>query len=372
MKVNSRPKQDEWRIIETLLPDGWQNKAWELGAFRRSRYGNDPGDVLRLLLFHAVNDGGLRSTVTEAKAAGIASMSAVGLFKRLRTSVPWLRWIALELCRPLRERPKAPANLRPRAIDSTTIQEPGSTTSNWRLHYSLDLLTLGCDWHELTNGRGAEGLQRTPVEPGDVLIGDRNYLRLKGIRPVVSGGGHVLIRMKWGHPRLENPEGDRIKALDLVGDLQAGQIGEWPVCVPSKDGKPIPARIIALKLSRPLAEAAIKRLKKRASKRQQALNPKSIQAAHFIFLFTTIPGTILDASGVADLYRFRWQVEIAFKRHKQLLALGQLPHKDPLAAEAWILLKLIVALLLETLLRQAESISPWGFSFDQLKGADAS
>ncbi|HEY7955482.1 MAG TPA: IS4/IS5 family transposase, partial [Polyangia bacterium] len=82
---------DEWRIIEALLPAGWRAEAREQKAFRRARYVQDPGDVLRLLLFHAVNTGGLRDTVAQAAAAGLASMSDVALLKRMRTSVSWLR-----------------------------------------------------------------------------------------------------------------------------------------------------------------------------------------------------------------------------------------------------------------------------------------
>jgi hypothetical protein len=83
-------------------------------------------------------------------------------------------------------------------------------------------------------------------------------------------------------------------------------------------------------------------------------------------LFTTLPAAMLAAPAVLELYRFRWQIELAFKRLKQLLRLGRLPHKDPRAAQTWILAKLVVALLLETLYRNARAISPWGYRFQAL------
>jgi hypothetical protein len=70
----------------------WREAAREQGAFQRARYTMDPASLLRLLLFHAVNDGGLRETVAQARAAGIAEMSQVALLKRLRTSGAWLAW----------------------------------------------------------------------------------------------------------------------------------------------------------------------------------------------------------------------------------------------------------------------------------------
>ena len=48
-----------------------------------------------------------------------------------------------------------------------------------------------------------------------------------------------------------------------------------------------------------------------------------------------------------ELYRFRWQVEIYFKRLKSILDFGELPKKTPESALAWLNGKLMVALLME-------------------------
>ena len=98
-----------------------------------------------------------------------------------------------------------------------------------------------------------------------------------------------------------------------------------------------------------------------AAKKQRKPHANSLEAAGYVMLFTTLPSSLLGAQQVADLYRHRWQIELAFKRMKQLLRLGQLPHKDPQAARSWILAKLVVALLLETLYRTSIAISPWGY-----------
>jgi hypothetical protein len=354
---------DEWQIIERLLPDGWEEQARETGAFQRARYLQSPTEVLRLILFHAVS-GGLRVTVAEAKAAGLPSISSVGLYLRLQKSTEWLRAIAVGLCQPLRERPSLPAGLRPRAVDSTTIQGPGNTTAEWRLHYALDLLTLSCDWHELTDAKGAESFRRTPVQPGDVLMGDRNYLNADAVHAVVGAGGHVLVRMRWVHPAMVGDEGKPVTALSLAGRVRLRRPGDFAVSMLAGDGTSVAGRVVIIKLPRPLAERNRKRLRREASKKQRRLDPRSLQAAGYVFLFTTLPVELLDTVGVASLYRFRWQIEIAFKRHKQILKLGQLPHKDERAAQSWILAKFIVALLLETLYRNAIAISPWGYPLE--------
>ena len=161
---------DEWRVLESMLPSGWRDAAREQGAFRRARYVTDPAVLLRLLLFHAVNDGGLRETVTQARASGIAAMSQVVLLKRLRTSGKWLAWIGAGLCRDLREEPRLPHGLRPRAVDSTTVQGPASTGTDWRVHYALDLTTLTCDRSRMSSARHSRRRSCRPPDQGEDLV----------------------------------------------------------------------------------------------------------------------------------------------------------------------------------------------------------
>ena len=354
---------DEWRIIERLLPTGWQEAARRQGAFRRARYLRDPGPLLRVLLFHAVNDAGLRETVAQARASGIVAMSQVALLKRLRTSGDWLAWIGAELCGTFRQRPRVPHGLRLRAIDSTTVQGPASKGTEWRVHYTLDLVTLNCDWHELTDAHGGEHLGRAPVRAGDVLLGDRNFLHPAAIGAIVDAGGQVVIRLRWNHPAMMSdtarPVG--IEALAHARRLRVGQVGDWPVLLRVGKEAPISGRVVAIRLPRPVAERSARRVVREAGRKQAHLDPRSLQAAHFVMLFTTLPATLLDARRVLELYRYRWQIELTFKRLKQLLKLGRLPHQEPRAARGWILGKLVVALMLETMYRNARAFSPWGY-----------
>lgn len=354
-------REDEWGVIETLLPSGWRQAAREQKAFQRARYTKDPACLLRLLLFHAVNDGGLRETVAQARAAGIARMSQVALLKRLRSSGAWLAWLAAELCRAWREEPRVPHGLRPRAIDSTTVQGPASKGTEWRVHYSLNLLSLSCDWCEVTDAHGAELLERTPMAAGDVLLADRNYLRPAGVEAAVAAGAHVLVRLRWTHSPMRDERGRAFHALGHAQKLRVGQIGAWAVQLLGPEDKLISGRVVATKLPAPLAARAERRAAKTSKKKGKKPDPRALQAAHFVMLFTTLSQKQLAAEDVLELYRYRWQIELAFKRLKQLLKLGRLPHQDQRAAKAWILAKLVVALILETLYRNARSFSPWGY-----------
>ena len=354
-------QSDEWSVIERLLPPGWRDAARATKAFRRARYIKDPGLLLRLLLFHAVNDAGLRETVAQARMSGIAAISQVALLKRLRNAGGWLAWLGTEICGRWRSEPTLPSGLRPRVVDSTTVQGPASKGITWRVHYALDLRTFTCDWFELTDVHGGELLERAQLRRGDVLLADRNFLRPAGVRTVVQGGGHVLIRLRWTHPRMQNALGRPFQALAHARRLRVGRVGVWKVQLCDPPDASLPGRVVAIKLPAPLAAKAKCRAIRQARGADRTPDPRSLEAAQVVMLFTTLPEDLLSAESVLELYRYRWQIELAFKRLKQLLLLGQLPHKDIAAAKSWILAKFVVALLLEALFRNARAFSPWGY-----------
>jgi IS4 transposase len=356
---------DEWRVIESLLPDGWRQAAHRFGAFLRARYLKDPSDVLRLILFHAVNDGGLRESVSIASASGLASMTAAALFKRLRTAGDWLAWICAELCRQMRDSASLPG-LRLRVVDSTTVQVPASRGTDWRLHYAMDLGSCSCDWFELTDATQGERLDRTPVAAGDVILADRGYLSSRAVWNISAADAHVLIRMRWKHPRMLDQRKRVFHALTHARRVRVGEVRAWDVTIQTPHG-PIAGRVVATKLPAPLVARGRERLARVARKKMRQLDKRTLEAAQLVMLFTTVPKDIASDQQIMELYRYRWQVELAFKRHKQLLGLGQVPHKDPAVARSWILAKLVVALLLEKLYRDAQTFSPWGYQFNRLR-----
>ena len=119
-----------------------------------------------------------------------------------------------------------------------------------------------------------------------------------------------------------------------------------------------------------MAAKAKRKATREATKKGRIPDGRSIAAAQLVMVFSTLPEERLSHSNVLDLYRCRWQVEIAFKRLKQLLRLGRLPHQNAQAARSWILSKLVVALLLETMFRNASAFFPWGYALKNTEGDD--
>ena len=182
---------EEWEVLRSFLPAGWEDLGRSSGALKGLRKDKSAEAVLRVLLLHLGCGHSLRETVVRAREAGLAELSDVALLKRLRKSSDWLHGLCVALFRERGMARAAGSGLRVRAFDATTVREPGRTGSVWRVHYSLCLSSLRCDFFEVTPTRGvgsAEYLSRFPVGEGDHILADRGYATAAGASPRVGGG----------------------------------------------------------------------------------------------------------------------------------------------------------------------------------------
>ena len=136
------PLVEDWSVLVSHLPNGWEAMARETKAIQRTRGFGTPEALLRTLLIHLAEGCSLRETAVRAAEGGIANVSDVAILKRLRASEDWLRLLAVKLAvgQNDAEFPDAGGKLRIRLVDATTVREPGSTVaapgsacnSNWR------------------------------------------------------------------------------------------------------------------------------------------------------------------------------------------------------------------------------------------------
>jgi len=352
---------ENWEILCTFLPQGWAEQARHLGAMRRARYISDPGTVLRVLLLHLATGCSLAETAARASASGLAQISAVGVFKRLRAAEPWLRWLAQQM-RGAADLPMEVAGRRLRAVDATSVSEPGSTGTDWKVHWAVNLADLQCDFFELTDIReGGETFRRVPVIPGDILMGDRVYAAPPGVSHVVRAKGDVVVRLNRQALPLFERDGRRMDLLPFLRGLKGKTPQEREAQVRNPHGGWIAGRLMALRQSAEVTRWIQRRLRRRAQRSQETVSAESLRFAEYFMIWTTLSRTFATAP-ILEFYRLRWQIELAFKRMKSILGLGHLPKKDPLSAQAWLEGKLFTGLLIERMVRTAESLSPWGYA----------
>lgn len=353
----------EWKIVAQYLPANWKELARSTGALRRARGIGDADTLLRLILLHAAEGLSLRQTVARAKIAGLAAVSDVALLKRMRAAEPWLR----ELTKAMLERSRYALRLSPllkghrlRVVDATTVEEPGATGTSWRVHYALSLPSLECDFFQVTGDDGGETYRRIPVRRGDLILGDRGYAQRQGVAYVVHHEGDVLVRVNSTSFPLLDAQGRPVNLLAKLRRLVGHKPGEWAVQIETKQGR-IPGRLCAIRRSPSAAAQAQKRAKRRASKQQHAVRPETLEMATYVAIFTTVRRDLLSTWQILELYRVRWQIELAFKRLKSLFNAGHVPKYDERSARAWIQAKLLAVLLIERLMEEAQFFSPWGF-----------
>ena len=356
--------QEDWSIIERMLPEGWQDKANELGALRRRRGFDDAATLLRVLLIHLVDGCSLRETAVRARLGGLASVSDVALLKRLKRCGEWFRWMADGLMQEWVS--VLPQTLwderrRIRVVDGSIISEPGATGSTWRVHYAISLPSLHCDEVQVTTPKVGESLSRFHVVPGDVLLADRGFAHRRGVRHVVEAGGDVIVRLNLTNLPLVGMDGQPFPLLSRMQTLSATATGDWPVRMEDKQGQ-ILGRVCALKKSRYATERARQRARRESAKKGHAIQPETLESCAYVFVFTTLKNAERwSAATGLEMYRGRWQVELAFKRLKSLLSVGHLKKTDPEGSKAWLQGKLFAAFLIEALITTGERFSPWGY-----------
>ena len=353
---------DDWQVVCRFLPAGWEQAAREQGALRRARGISDAATLLRVLLVHLADGCSLQETAVRAQEAGWCAVSSVSLFKRLQAAEQWLRWMAERLWRQ-RCDPALSRGYQVRAVDATTVQEPGSTGTDWRVHYVINLTNLQCDHFELTDATGGESFRRIPVTPGDLMLGDRAYGTPLGAAHVVSAGADVLVRVAQHMMPLYDESGKKMVVLQRVRRLAAGSAREWPAWIQTRNQR-IAGRLLAVKRGEQATQLAQKRIRRTAKRKQQTVSQQALAAAAYVFVWTTVPAEAISAVEVLDWYRVRWQIELAFKRMKSIMGLGHLPKWAETSARAWMHGKLLIAMLVERLLDEADAVSPWGYRLD--------
>jgi len=368
MSINTEENkvcQEDWEILMSMLPENWIQQAKDLGALTRRRNIDSAQVLLRVLLIHFCEGKSLRTTAAFAGEAGLCVIRDVPLLHRMKSSERWLNWMALEMAKDLQkfDTLKLPAGkYRIRLLDGTVISEQGSTGTDWRIHFSMVLPTLACDTFIIADKSVGESLCVYPVEPLDLLIADRVFCTRKGISHVVKSKGDVLLRYHSTILPLKTRSLRPFPILERLSHLAAGEVGDWDVWVTDPDNnEPIKGRVCAIRKSEEAIAIALEKLRKTARREGRCLRPETLEHAKYVILFTTVNRHNLKKTDALRLYRFRWQIELTFKRMKSIVGVGYLPKKDPASCKAWLYGKMVVALLVERLHREAEFFSPWGY-----------
>lgn len=354
---------EEWSILRDWISDDLSSSAQRCGFVRRTTGRVSPEIWLRLILMHVAGGLSLKQTMLRASELEWCELSHVALFKRLRVAHDWL----CELCEGLLRMQQSrideshawPDGWKVRLIDATDVQEPGSTGTAWRIHYSLSMPNMVCDHYEITDGKGGEKFGRFDFSKGELVVADRGYSHRAGVAHVIDSEAEVLVRWNPASFPLENKNGVADNMLKWLRKLPKTAASERYVQF-RHEGRIYPVRLCAIRKSRLATEAAREKARKAAKNRGNEVRPETLEYAEYVMVLCSAGPRSVKLRAALELYRGRWQVELVFKRLKSLLQAGHVPKESDSSARAWMQAKILTALLIERTLWEGEFLSPWG------------
>jgi len=338
--------------------------ARQTKAIERKRALGSGAHLLRLALARGPGGLSLSETAAWATILGFAEMSDPAVKYRLDKAVEFLD--AVMACQLADKAPGAAARWAGRILrdsDGSCFRERGSKTTSWRLHAVYDLGRGGFSHLELTDKHGAEAIERGAPIAGEIRIGDRNFARaasLHRFRQQSANQADFIVRVGWKAFSLTRQDGSDFDLITHLGTLPA-DMTPHEVMLRAKVGPldpALPLRLIIRRKTPEATAAARTTLRREASREQKVLDPRSLVAAEFMILATSLPAEGYPAEEVLAVYRLRWQIELAFKRLKSLLRMDRIPTRTEPASRSWLTAHLIMALLCDDLSQEFLESSP--------------
>ncbi len=326
-------------------------------AFVRAKKVKTPEELLRLVLLYCGLDQSLR-TVAGTFTALYEPITDQSVAERLRACGGWVKALLGEMLAP----PPAaeqPAGLRCLVVDASTVQAPGATGTDHRLHICMDLVSLEFQEVLVSDVHGGETLKHFTFQLGDVVVADRGYAQAQGMSAAVKQGADVIVRLNPFSVVLTTLTGQPLALRAALQGQQPATVQTLPVVVSSADGQhEVRGWLHAYRLSPEQASRARHKCRQRHKNGQP--RAETLWLAGWVLVFTTLSPAVLPAPSLLAVYRCRWQIEIAIKRWKSVLDVDALraKAKSPLA-EVWLHGKLLYALLVERRMRRTLG-ADWG------------
>lgn len=314
---------------------------------------SDGETLLRLALLYGPAGLSLRSVAGLAAGTQLAVMSDVAVMKRLINSANFLEALVTAM---LNERCCVGGDAGTRdlvLIDGTVIGNPAKAGKDWLLHTRFTP-GRGFSGFDLTDRSCGETLARHDLQAGDIVVADRAYARGgKGLRHGLEQGADFIVRSGWRSLALRDEQGQPFDLLAQVRGLAPGETADLRVWVVVGKGQDmLPIRMVVEAKPHEATQATAKKVARKAQKNSRKGDPRSAQAAGYMFIATSLDAQDYPPAKVLELYRMRWQIELAFKRLKSLLNIDRLPAKQHNLARTWLYAHLLLALLIDDITQQ--------------------
>jgi hypothetical protein len=343
-----------------LLPEDYEKSARETKAIQRCRGVKSAKNLLKTQLTYLKSSISMKGIAAYARSEGLGELSDVSFMKRLAGSGEWFKVLLSQIdlsAVTAYEKPDWLKNYNVLAIDASKVTTKGAIKKTFLLHYSLDLFGMCTHEFKITDEKTGEKLTNFNVREGDLILADRAYATKSGIFHCMTGGGSFVMRLKNKAFKLFDSAHNEISLLENMQSASETEPTDFPVFIENDDGGLQPLRICALRKTAEAAQKQKQDYDEYESKKGKTISAQTRETGDFIFVITNLPD-LISAKYIMSLYRYRWQVELYFKRLKTLLGFGDIMMKTAEHTLAWLNGKMLVAVLTENMLAKAGLFPP--------------
>ncbi len=272
------PAPDADTLFEELLQDlpaETMPMARAFKAFVRAKKVKTPEQLLRLVFLYCGLDKTLRETAGNFTLL-YESITDQSVAERLRACGPWMQALLRVMLRMPSE-VVLPPGLRFVVIDASSIEAPGATGTDYRLHISMDLVSLEFIDILVTDVHTGETLKHFALREGDVAVTDRGYAHAQGMHAAVSRGAQLIVRLNPFSVVLCDPEGQALDVAAALKGQRTATIRSVEVVIQSGCGQyEVRGWVHAYRLSAAQANEARRKCRQRHKKRlSESIDPVS-------------------------------------------------------------------------------------------------
>lgn len=209
-----------------------------------------------------------------------------------------------------------PAALRPMWAGCGGGHRPSDGAAALKVQVQWDLQSGRLSALDLQAGRVADrtaGDQLADLPAGALGLSDLGYFSLERLQAQSQQGSFWLTRVQAG-TRLVTADGRSWAVSEWLATQSAATQVDVPLALGARHQ--LPCRLLAVRVSRAVAQQRRRQLRAEARRRGQPVSRERLALAEWSVYVTNVPETQLSVDEAWVLARVRWQIELLFKLWK--------------------------------------------------------